>query len=269
VYKKEFEEEADLLLSQYQLHLEFCQSKGKVPQARPDLERFADIAFKTRVATLNIFKLDQQINQAYSNECYNNIHLITGEWQKAYFNVELEYSNSLLPTTKTTMKRKSKATQLKEDFHTIIQQLNSKEWYIGESPIDRIRRTNPLAYQAATLLNEAMMDRLGYNVKKVEYEVTLASNEGKQSKFMHLVNNEFKQGQRYPTTKINEKLDAIYTLLDIRDVKTGKVKKAKATDLATLGLFDIDTCKLADKKGKYTIHGYELVRTHLNIQAAA
>lgn len=168
MYKSEFTLEAGVLLKQYEEYLDSCKERNRKPDADERLDKYAVIDKKTKKAEIHPMKLDQQINQAYSCEVYNNIQLIKQEWEAAYYDVRLQRSELLLETN-TTMKRKSKAQQLKEDYQEIQnyrkQQKEGIQFYFGETPEDKIRSRNPLAYQAVCLLAPETVARLKYNVK--------------------------------------------------------------------------------------------------------
>jgi hypothetical protein len=124
-----------------------------------------------------------------------------------------------------------------------------------------------LAYQAFKLLKEATMDQMSYNVKQVQAEVILASNSMNEVKLLKLVSQEFKQGQELSNSSIVDKLQSIYYRLEIKDVKSGNIKNAQATDLREW--FDIDKLKLKDDKGKFSIHGWLILRAKFNLRVAA
>ncbi len=269
-FKEEYIKDAHFLRGQYLEYLERCKSNGHKPEDDERLSKYAEYSFKTRIPELSSMKIDQQINHAYSDEMYNNIELIKKEWEDGYYKVEVEYSPILLETN-TTMKRKSRAQHLKEDYLTILnynkEQGEELTFHLGQSPVDKIRNTNPLAYQAAKLLKETMMKQLSYNVKRIQAEVILAANTMNEIKLLKLLNQEFQQGQGLPNSSIIDKLQGIYYMLEIREVKSGEIKKAKATDL--IEWFDIDDLKLKDDKGKFTVHGWLILRAKFNLRVAA
>jgi hypothetical protein len=270
-FQEEYYRDAEFLLDQYAYYLEDCKIHGRKPKVDPRIEKYADIEDKTKAATLNTMKLDQQINQAYSHEMYNNINLIKNQWEEGYYEVEARNSNHLLETN-TTMKRKSKAQQLKEDYLTILnfkqEKASEQSFYFNGTPEDQIKATNPLAYQASQLLDRATIESLQYNVKKVLAHVIATSNERQEVKLLRLLNQEFKQGDRYTIEIINAKLHSIYTRLDIRNPKTGLIKVPLATQLREAGKFDIKACKIDNNRGGYE-NGYLIERAQFNLRVAA
>jgi len=170
------------------------------------------------------------------------------------------------------MKRKSKAQQLKDDYLTILafKQESGKEraFYLNGTPEDTIKITNPLAYQASQLLDRETMERLQYNAKKVQTEVIMASNTIQEVKLLRLLDQEFKQGERYTVEFINDKLYSIYTMLDIKDAKTGKIKITAATQLGEPGRFDIKHCKIRDDQGNLE-NGFQIQRAQFSLRTAA
>jgi len=259
---KEYYAGATFRLRQYSEYLDHCTANGFKVKENPDIEKYADIAYKTKIATLNMLKLDQQINQAHSHAMYNHIGLIKLEWENAYFDVKLCRSE-YISETKTTMTRKSKATQLEEDYLALLDLQENLVYQLGINPEDEIRRTNPLAYQAARLLDKETMVRLKYNVKKVQAEVIIASNATRMSKLYQLLANTFKPGIKYTNETIRTQLQEIYNTLELRDPKTGAIAKANANDLVKRGWFDIHPCKIGSD------HGFEVIRARFAIRMAA
>lgn len=270
-FTDEYYQEAELAIKQYDERIAYRIAHGLDHKKDTSLDKIADIEKETRRAIINTNKVDQLINQAYTEEVYNDIEQIEIAWENASYDVELYYSTHKLETT-TTMKRKSKAQQLKEDYHTITDYRNPKDnkvgYFIGRAPDEHIRIVNPLAYAAAKYLTEADMVMLKYNVIKVREKVIVASNKDIQGKLSNLVALAFTQGESYPIKDIKPKLQSFYDSLDYRDPKTGEIIIAKCTDLKDW--FDVDDdIKLKDTNGKFTLHGYRILRKRFVIRAAA
>jgi hypothetical protein len=266
-FTDEYYNDAKFMLKQYEEYRLYRISQGLKPKENTDLSRYADFECKGGIAKLNSMKLDQQINQAHSNEAYNNMLLIKAEWENAYYDVILKQSNIKLETT-TTMKRKSKAQQLKEDYLTILTYKQSCGFYLNTTPDEQIKMTNPLAYQASKLLDQSTMERCEYNVKKVTTEVILASNAQQERKLLQLLAMEFKQGDRFTIDEIKIKLQTIYIIVDLRDPGTGKLVTANANDLETKGWYDINPCK--ENRGKPKLeNGFRILRPRFSIRVAA
>jgi len=266
-FKDEYYRDATFRLKQYEEYLVYSNQTGSKPKDNPDIEKYADLEYKTRKATLNKLKLDQQINQAYSHEMYNNMLLLEEEWEKGYFNVNVTRCNYQLDTT-TTMKRKSKAQQLKEDYLALLAYKQDKVFCLGTTPEQQIKTNNPLAYQASKLLDIATMENHAYNVKKVATEVILASNNQQERKLLQLLAMEFKQGDRLTIDNIRSRLQRIYTSVDLRNPKTGELIVANATDLSTKGWFDIQKCKEDTGKSKLE-NGFIILRARFSLRVAA
>jgi hypothetical protein len=267
LFKEEYYRDALFRLRQYDEYLAYCRETGVKPKDNPDIEKYADVAYKTKVATLNKLKLDQQINQAHSREMYNNMLLLEDEWEKGYFDVTVVTCKYQLETT-TNMKRKSKAQQLKEDYLAILTYKQSDGFYLGTTPEDQIKITNPLAYQAYKLLNRETMEACAYNVKKVATAVTLASNVQQEHKLLQLLALEFKQGDRFTIDEIRARLNRIYIIVNLRDPYTGKLVSANAKDLETKGWFDIKPCK--EDRGRSELeNGFQILRARFSVRVAA
>ena len=214
------------------------------------VKKFADVD-SCKIATLNLYKLDQQINESASNEIYNNFKFIKDDWEKAYFKVEIEYSDIKLDS-KSKEERKSASTKLKEDYEELLKIRQSKPSYgtftFGKTREQVIKEQNPLAYQAADLLNEATMKALKYNVKKVKIENAMRSNTNAEVKLLTLCRGAFELHNFYTNQQITSKLNEFYKKLGIIDHKTGFILKANPSDLGKQGRFMI-------RPGKRTIKG--------------
>lgn len=213
--------------------------------------KFADVDKLTKLATLNLYKLDQQINESASHEIYRNIKFIKADWEKAYFKVNIEYSDIKI-ASKSEEDRKSDSTKLKEAYLELLSLQNqpqvNKGFILGKSREQMIRQQNPLAYQAIRLLDEEMMISKKFNVKKIEIEIALKANTIAEVKLLTLCRSVFKIDTFYTNEFISMKLNQFYHKLGIVDPKTGIIKVAKPSDLGQEGRFNI-------KKGKRSING--------------
>jgi len=232
----------------------------------PRLKHFCDVDETTHRALLNFMKLDQQINQAANNEIYNHIDFIKKDWEDAYFNVQLEDNDEVLET-KTVIKRKSVAKQLEEDYQALLQhrltQQASNVFGLDRSLETRIKTSNPTAFSAAKLIDEQSMIAMKYNLKKVQSEIILREYNLKQVKLLQLVGHEFKVGAFYTNEYIKNKLQSIYSKLDIKDPKTGNIKVATANQIRSKGLFEADDTKRNNE------HGKVIIRPQFNLRMAA
>lgn len=234
-----------------------------------EIVKFADLESKTKIATLNPLKLDQQINEAANNEIYNHIDFIQQDWKDGYFNVELLEDDHLVDN-KTTEVRKSKAKQLEEDYLRLKDYNENKRngfsFSIGQTVEDEIKDRNPTAYQAYRLLDDATMIKLNYNVKKVDKEIILKENTRAKLKLAKLLNQEFKPGNGYTNADVKSKLQEIYNSLNIRS-ENGKIKVATATHLGDNGWFEIETGKVKNSKGAWE-NGLRIIRLSFNLLMA-
>ena len=108
-----------MAIKQFDERIELRKLNAFDPKKETSLERFADIDPINQTAEINTYKIDQLINEAYTVEVYNNIDKIKEARENASYEVQLSYSGIKLETT-TSMNRKSKSQQLKEDYHEII-----------------------------------------------------------------------------------------------------------------------------------------------------
>lgn len=265
-YREYFIKEAEYQIDHHHKTVERHIKNGFKLIPDPRLKHFCDVDKLTHKATLNLMKLDQQINQTANNEVYNNIDFIMKEWEDAYFKVEVEDSDVVLET-KTALKRKSGAKQLEEDYKALLDyKLNqqvSNVFGLDRSLENRIKVSNPTAYQAAKLIDEQTMIAMKYNVKKVQAEIILKEYNLKEVKLLKLIGHEFKVGVFYTNEHIKNKLQEIYFKLDIKDHKTGKIKVATANQIRSKGLFEAEDTKFNKA------HGKRIIRAQFNLRMAA
>jgi hypothetical protein len=270
-FREQYLEEAQFLIAKNNEHVALLKRQDREIEDDETLLRYADIDPSTKLATLNLMKLDQQINKAANEEIYNHIDYIQKDWEDAYFNVVKEEADCRLETG-TQYKRKSAASQLKEDYLRLkthkTKQQQGMVFSIGKSVEQDVKDTNPLAYKAYKLVEEAKMDELNYNVKKVQAEVIVKENKRADQQLLELLNNAFRVNNFYSNEQVKTKLQAIYTALNLREAN-GKVKVAKANEIAEAGRFEVAITKRQnDKTGNYD-HGLVIIRPQFALRMVA
>ncbi|WP_423149206.1 hypothetical protein [Rubrolithibacter danxiaensis] len=251
-YKEEYLKDAKRIIKDYNDAILNSRFNKFTKDER--LKFFADIDKNTKLATLNLNLLDQQINESASNEVYKNIKFIIEDWNKAYFDVEMQYSDHKLET-KTERNRKSAATKLKEDYFELESLLTTTTltFHFGKSAEQQIAERNPIAYKAFKLLNKQLVENLKYNPKKLEREIILRENEDAEVKLMKLLKRTFtfkKGNDFYFNSFITSKLQELYKKVGLKDAKTGQVKRASPSDLGEEGRFIIKIAKRTNPQGK-------------------
>ncbi|CAM3747333.1 DEAD/DEAH box helicase family protein [Mucilaginibacter galii] len=262
-----YNDEARLLISQTIEYLSLCELTGNKPKPDDRVRHFANVDKHTGHPTFSYELFDQQVNESYSNEIYNNLALIKQEWEAGYFDVDVQSSRAKLDTT-TNMKRKSKATILKEDIDALKAykdlEATTMVFHLGQTIEDEIKARNPLAYEAEQFLDSGKLEELKYNCKLVAQEVIVASNLRSEHKLLKLLSHTFKTGQKYSRVSISAQLQAIYEKLNIRD-SNGKIRKAEATQLAEQGRFQIHPCKMQGED----VNGFQILGMQFNLKVAA
>jgi hypothetical protein len=250
VFREEYLYQANYEIAQYNQRVADYTRKGIKIAKDERLEKFAEINEETKLATLELMKLDQQINDAASSEIYNHIDYIEQAWKDAYYNVEKHYSDEKVETG-TSIKRKSAAKQLEEDYLKILEyrekQQNGLVFSLGKTPEQAVKDTNSTAYLAAKYLDKAIMEELKYNVKKVTAEIIYKENDLAEVKLLKLLCQTFKIGDKPTNQFIKNKLQEFYNKLNIRD-KTGKIRVATASQLGENGRFEIRPDKNKEKE---------------------
>ncbi|MFC0515158.1 DEAD/DEAH box helicase family protein [Mucilaginibacter angelicae] len=246
------------------------KSQKRAIPTTTEIIKFADIDNITKNATLIPLKLDQQINFEANKEVYNHIDFIKKDWEDGYFDVEVLYADHKIETN-TIMKRKSKATQLKEDYQALkaynSERLTTTTFNFGLTVEQEIQSSNPTAYLAFKLLDESTLESLKYNVKKVETAIILKENSMAELKLARLLNQQFKPGSKYTNDTIKSKLQTIYNQLNIRNTD-GTIKVAKATELAKHNWYEMKPCSIKEDDGGYE-NGQLIIRAHFNLLMAA
>lgn len=219
------------------LNAEFDKFKGD-----NRAEKFADVDKTTKIATLNLYKLDQQINESASNEIYRNIKFVKQDWDAAYYDVQIQYSDLRL-VSNSQQERKSASKILEEDYKE-LNLLNSQKpsgllFSFGKGREQIIKETNPIAYQAHELIDEATMLTFKYNFKKVSNELIVRQNGSVEIKLLKLCKAALKKDTFYTNEFVKSKLTDFYTKLNIRDPENGQIKKAYPIDLEREGRFKI------------------------------
>lgn len=269
--QQEFLVEADLLIRQNEERVTLYNQQDRKIIQDERLIKFADVDNETKLAKIQLMKLDQQINEAANNEIYNHIDFIQKDWEDAYYEVTYEETDFVLETS-TALKRKSRNTQLKEDYQRLKEyrstQSSSNVFDIARIVEQGIKESNPLAYAAYKLLDDSKMDELKFNVKKVQAAVILKENNLVEVKLMKLLNNEFRANNFYTNEQIKSKLQKIYSELNIRG-DNGKIRVASATQLSEKGRFETRQTKRKNDRTGNDDHGYVILRPQFALRMAA
>jgi hypothetical protein len=260
-----------LLIQQNEERIKLYNMQGRKIIQDKRLIKFADVDKETKLATLHPMKLDQQINETANNEIYNHIDFIQKDWEDAYFEVIREDVDFKVEAG-TALKRKSRSTQLKEDYQTLKNYRSTADlnnvFSIGHSVEQDIKDSNPLAYQAFKLLDENTLNVLKFNVKKVQAAVILKESNLVEVKLLKLLNNEFRVNNFYTNEQIKTKLQKIYNDLNLR-WHNGKIRVASATQLSEKGRFETYQTKRWNDKLNKDEHGYVILRAQFQLRMAA
>lgn len=269
-FKEEYLIDAKYLLKENQSLLEHHKATGSKLKPNEALNKFADIDKDSGIAKFNSMKLDQQINESANNEIYNHIDYIIEDWEKAGYSVNLEPSYLKLETI-TTMKRKSKAKELEEDFSALVEYQSKLSggtiFTFGQTLEEKIKDRNLTAWEAWKYLNRAELESLKYNIKKVRSAVILKKNTLSENKLLKLLANEFTIGKRYSNKDVKCKLQAIYNRLEYKN-EDGVIKTASATHISEHGRFEVEQCKIKNAKGE-SEHGLLILRAQFALKIAA
>ncbi|OYZ28272.1 MAG: hypothetical protein B7X86_13645 [Sphingobacteriales bacterium 17-39-43] len=262
-YKQMFTRSAQSLIENNNRYLneghakKFLDNKG--------LYKLADIDEQTGLASINLMKVDQQINESAANEIYRNISFIKRDWEQSFFKTVVATSDYKIDT-KTKLKRASSMDKFREDYEHLKAYKGDSvgTFYMGKNIEDYIRSRNPLVVDAYNLLDEAFITGSKFNVKKIETAVILKSNELSKTKLKQLAKKVFKRDEFYANSDIRRKLDKLYVKLNIINPKTGEVAKSKPIHLEQLG-FRIEARKGKNEAGEWE-HGYTITSYDLGLK---
>lgn len=248
-YRGEFKSDAMELIENYNKFI--ASNRTKKFQDDHRLKYFANIDEHTKLATLNSNKLDQQVNQAAVQESYKHIKFIIEDWQSAYYDVIVKQYRLKLES-KTTENRKSLASKLKEDYQILKDYYATEEaiFTLGKTTAERIEEQNPIAFNAYHQLSLEFLEKVKYNIKKVEKGLIIKSNELADIKLSKYLKRTFEKGKFYPNYTIQGTLQGIYQKLGIIDPKTGNIKIASPIQVGETGLFDVRKTKRLLSDGK-------------------
>lgn len=243
-FKNDYEIHTQKLINDYNSYIELCKQSGIEPiegTSKP-IERFVEIDEVTLMASFNIDKLDQVLNELAFNEEFNNLDGITTGWERSLYKVEVEpFTGKAIPK-----RRKSKADQLKEFVETIDDlTVNSSKYVMGVAAkqLAKLQNENPFAFEAYHLLKKPKLEELKYNQKAIEEALINKHNEDAESELLAYLDTRLKIGDRKTPDELSGILQHGYNLYRIRNPKTGKIKVAYATQLMEAGRYKLDESK--------------------------
>ncbi|MDB5004927.1 MAG: hypothetical protein JWQ34_3152 [Mucilaginibacter sp.] len=265
-FRKEYEIHIQPIES-YNSYVARCNTFGVKPlesYAKP-IECFADIDEETGIATFNTTRLDQVLNGLVCNEQFNNLDTINEAWEQALYEVEMKPYGAA-----ASKQRKSKADKLKEDIQLIEELLQHQGDYVMghvAKELARIQKSNPLAYEAYNGLSKTKLAELKYKQKAVRTALIEKHNADAEVLLLAHLDHNLDVGQRCSIEGLVNILQFAYTLLKIRNPKTGVVKKANATDLNEPGRYKLHGCKV--EQGGKLVNGYIIEHCYFNLLKAA
>lgn len=226
------------------------------------VEKFAIIDTETGKATICNNKVDQIINESYSNEVYNHINFIKDTWEKANYITKMhEYKEVITPKEK---QKKTKLTvkEIIKSFHS----LEPNEGFIFNTEEMEILLTSlkskyPILYEAYKKLTLEEIELTNYNNKEIEKLLILKNNKDAEIRILKLLPIYFTVGNRYTKEYIKTTLQKIYN-------EAGSQKKATAEHLKKMQWYETKPCKIKNKDGKDE-NGFEIIRMTFRLTVSA
>jgi len=264
-YIKAFNEEAQLLIKNHNQFIK--KTRTEKLAIDPRLKYFADVDKDTKIATLNTYKLDQQINEAASNQSYQHIQFIIKDWNEAYFDVDTKESRLTLEGASAS-KRKSTATILKEDYYS-LKEFHSEDpthFRIGRPMDEIIKERNLTAYKIHEAhLSEEYLKKIKFNRKKVNLALTVLGTDEAEMKANKMIKLIFKIGKFYFNSSIQQALENIYLKTQLTNPTTGKIRVASPIQLGETGRFIIKKGKQTNSEGQRE-DGYHIIDENLGLR---
>lgn len=264
-YVKAFNEEAQLLIKNHNQFIK--KTRTEKLAVDPRLKYFANVDKATKVATLNPYKLDQQINEAASNQSYQHIQYIIEDWNEAYFDVDKKESRLTLEGASAS-KRKSTATKLKEDYYS-LKEFHSEDpthFRIGRPMDEIIKERNLTAYKIHEAhLSEEYLKKIKFNRKKVNLALTVLGTDEAEMKANKMIKLIFKIGKFYFNSSIQQALENIYLKTQLTNPTTGKIRIASPIQLGEPGRFIVKKGKQKNSEGEKE-DGYHIIDENLGLR---
>lgn len=264
-YVKAFNEEAQLLIQNHNFFIQKTRTDKLAIDLR--LKYFADVDKATKIATLNPYKLDQQINEAANSQTYQHIQFIIEDWNAAYFDVERKESRLKLEGASAS-KRKSTATKLKEDFY-MLKEFHSEEpthFRIGRPMDEIIKERNPTAHKMHEAnLSEEYLKKIKFNRKRVNLALTVLGTDEAEMKANKMIKLIFQIGKFYFNSFINQALENIYLKAQLINPTTGKIRIASPIQLGEPGRFIVKKGKQTNSEGERE-DGYHIIDENLGLR---
>lgn len=194
---------------------------------------YADIHYRSKLAKLNTFKIDQFVNQEYSNQEFNHVAFIIEAWKNAFYKVEHE--DLLIPCLPDNIAEKNITEKVKATVK-LLDAMHSSTGLVLDV-ISSLLKEIPLEKEdiiaAYNEIGPNRMEEFGYRMKVITREVIESKNE--KAKFLIKKAYSNRVGGKFMVIKdIRTILDGFYEAYELRNPGNGKVKSANARDLETL-----------------------------------
>lgn len=167
---------------------------------------------------------------------FNNISGIENAWKDAHYDVTL----CQIKSTPCDKKRKSKADLMKEAVDLLSDLDTNKAAYQGvtaSKKLQQIQETCPLAIDAYYGLGVDAIKDLNYNEKKINEALREYHNKAAEARVLAYLNSRYQNGKYYLISDMVRDLRFAYNKYRVRNIKTGEIKIAKATQFNDPGRF--------------------------------
>jgi hypothetical protein len=223
---------ADSTINKYNEHLLESKERNFVCNNRfKDLAfEFADIDKLTNKAVLNTYKIDQIVNQEFSNQQFNHFDYIIKAWKEAYY--KTTSVNAYVPALPTNISKLNQINRVKAVVECLDEILTKSS--IDSSLYLNLLKTFPIDTKEITdayhEIGGEQMKKLGYNLKFIKKAVIESKNESAEEFIKRDYLTKMGTGEHL-IVNITPILQALYIKYNYLNSRTEKHKIATAADL--------------------------------------
>jgi len=204
------------------------------------------------IAYVHELKLDQILYKHWSQYGYANQESIKLGWERSRYNTETYYCD--FPDVPANTDRINICRYVIEQFKRFDQ--NPSQYSYGEATetMKLLKKKYNTFNQCYILYGMEWIESINYNEQTMKQQLINKSNANAKDRLIIRLANEFEINVKYSRKYIKNRIQELYEELNYLD-KRGKVKRATATDLEDMELFNLKECKVYDGSGK-RIQGY-------------
>ncbi|SEN25311.1 hypothetical protein SAMN05192574_102916 [Mucilaginibacter gossypiicola] len=203
------------------------------------------------VASINTYKHDQIICTKFCKQHYNSLATIEATWKSLNYDVDIQ----MFDFTPIITTKKTSAEINKQIIDQVIEWREHPAKYnfqAANATMVKYKADFELLFQAIEILGVNEIITLNYDDKAMKNALIEKSNKNQEAKLRLMLIDTFKLNNRYSKKEIKQTLQRLYNQFNIQ-AHTGNIKKAKAEDLNSMGLFEMRECKVNKTENGFII----------------